>query len=186
VTSNGKEIKNDLFVGDKFTITYTARINKTDEGKDELAKIGRIEGVDFTRSIGFKDGKPTGNEAVDREGRDSFSDVEGAKAVTEQVVDKIGQKNDETEVTLSQTFEITGRKDGTRGGSNAIEFQIVVTDPQAPLTENRNNPQHRENPDSLPPNPALWTTRERDPRKGVTSDPSKRIGYRNRTRNEED
>ncbi|MFN6964753.1 MAG: hypothetical protein ACK4S4_13435 [Pyrinomonadaceae bacterium] len=178
---NGKPIREDLYVGDKFTITYTARVNRADDGQD-LTKIGRIEGVDYSRNTAFKDGKPIGETTVDREGSDSFSDIEGAKAVTDQVIDKVGQKNDETEVTFSQTFEITGRKDGSPGGSNAINFQIVVTDPRAPLTENRNDTAAKKA--DTPANPAIFTTRDNDPRIDVKSDSSKQVGYRNTRRRE--
>jgi RHS repeat-associated protein len=137
VTSNGKEVRDDLFVGDRFTISYKARINRADEGQDPT-KIGRIEGVERSQRT-YNDGRVTGEKTESTEGRNSFADVEGAKRVGEQVVDKIGTKKDETEVEFSQEFEITGRKDGTPRGSNQINFQIVVTDPRAPLTENRNN-----------------------------------------------
>ncbi len=183
VTSNGKPIKDDLYVGDKFTVTYTYRINKPDDGTDPT-KVSSIQGTTGTQTT-IKDGKTTSSEEVNTEGRNSFGDVEGAKKVGEQVVDKVGDKKDEVEVTVSQTFEITGRQDAnTRGGSNQINFQIVVVDPRAPLTANRDNSQQKQG--STPANPAIVTTRPYDTRNEITTRRDLAISYRNRRRADDD
>ena len=49
VTSNGKPIEDDLIVGDQFTVTYSFRINKPDDGSDP-ANAGRIEGLGGDRT----------------------------------------------------------------------------------------------------------------------------------------
>ena len=89
---------------------------------------------------------------------------------------------DGTHRTTVGKYSQTG-KDGVR--QRFTGYQKDVTDPRAPLANNRNNTQAK--PGDQPPNPAIWTTRERDPRKGVVSDPDKKIVYRNRRRpNEEE
>ncbi|HRH40131.1 MAG TPA: RHS repeat-associated core domain-containing protein [Pyrinomonadaceae bacterium] len=191
--SNGKKLRDDLYIGDTFTINYTYRINKPENGEDPT-KASRIEGIDRDRTTKFENGQALINETDSKSDKPSFADIGGAKQVGDSDSKIVGEKNDEVEVTVSQTFEVTGRKDGSPGGSNQINFQIVVTDPRAPLTENGNtsiasgakpppNPNGAQSNNSSPRNPAIWTTRQSDPRPGVTiADKNFSIGYRNRRR----
>jgi len=183
VIHNGREVKNDLYVGDQFTIEWKFRINKLDDPK-RIQRASTVSGVDRDRSTGFSNGKPIGTETEITKGNDSFSDAEGIKRLGDAKIVTVGARADETEVTMSQTFEIIGRKDGTPGASNQINFQITVVDPRAPLTPNRNSTKMEKGP--LPANPAIFTTRTNDPRRDVTSDPSKAISYRNRKRSKEE
>lgn len=164
-------------VGGKVEITYKYRINKPDEGQNP-ADAGKISGVERDRTT-IKEGKVVERDTEAQPSGGTFAALEGLKPVGEPVVNVVGVKNDEVEVTKTETFEVTGYKGMRPNDDGGINFQITVTDPRAPVTSTSDRKAVLKA--GSQPNPAIFTTRRNDSRAGVQSDDRKEIEIRNTT-----
>jgi hypothetical protein len=169
-------------VGGKFEVTYKYRMNQPEEGRDP-GDAGRITAVEKTQTTKFVGGQSSEVTTVANEGGGSFAQAANVTPIGKPVVTVVGTKNDEVEVTKTETFQVNARSDATRGSTGQINFQVVVTDPRAPIAADASSREAllAQKPPQQP-NPAIATTRENDPRvekQGVKAFPRAAITYRN-------